>query len=32
MNSFEIVNETNEEIKELKEIKKLVDFALKYQE
>ena len=32
MNSFEIVNETNEEIKELEEIKKLVDFALDYQE
>ena len=31
MNSFEIINETNENIKELVEIKKLVDFTLKYQ-
>ena len=31
MNSFEIINQTNEEIKELEEIKKLVEFALKYQ-
>jgi len=31
MNSFEIINETNENIKELEEIKKLVDFALNYQ-
>ena len=32
MNSFEIINETNESIIELEEIKKLVDFALDYQE
>ena len=32
MNSFEIINETNENIKELKDIKKLVDFALNYQQ
>lgn len=31
MNSFEIINETSEEIKELQEIKKLIEFALKYQ-
>lgn len=31
MNSFEIINETNEDIKELEEIKKLVNFALEYQ-
>ena len=31
MNSFEIINETNEGIKELEEIKKLVNFALEYQ-
>lgn len=31
MNSFEIINETSENIKELKEIKRLVEFALKYQ-
>ena len=31
MNSFEIINETNENIKELDQIKKLVDFALKHQ-
>ncbi|MBQ9071755.1 MAG: rRNA maturation RNase YbeY [Bacilli bacterium] len=31
MNSFEIVNETTEEIKELDTVKKLVEFALKYQ-
>ena len=31
MNSFEIINETNEDISELEEIKKLIDFALKYQ-
>lgn len=31
MNSFEIINETNEDIKELEEIQKLADFALKYQ-
>lgn len=31
MNSFEIINETDEEILELDEIKKLVEFALKYQ-
>jgi len=31
MNKFEIINETNEEIKELEEINKLLDFALKYQ-
>ena len=32
MNSFEIVNETNEQINELEEIKKLVNFALNYQQ
>ena len=32
MNSFEIINETNENIKELEEIKKIVEFALNYQE
>lgn len=32
MNSFEIINETNENIIELEEIKKLVEFALNYQE
>lgn len=31
MNKFEIFNETKEDIKELEEIKKLVEFALKYQ-
>lgn len=31
MNRFDIFNETNEDIKELEEIKKVVDFALKYQ-
>lgn len=31
MNKFEIFNETKEEIKELEEIKKLVEFALNYQ-
>ena len=31
MNSFEIINETNEEIKELEQIEKLVEFALSYQ-
>lgn len=31
MNNFEIINETNEEIKELTEVKKLVEFALKKQ-
>ena len=31
MNEFEIINETNEEIKELEEINKLLNFALKYQ-
>ena len=31
MNKFEIINETNEEIKEIDEINKLLDFALKYQ-
>lgn len=31
MNKFEIINETNEEIKELEEIDKLLHFALKYQ-
>lgn len=31
MNNFEIINETNENIKELEEVKKLVEFALKYQ-
>lgn len=31
MNKFEIINETNENIKELKEVKKLVEFALQYQ-
>ena len=32
MNSFEIINETNENINELDEIKKLVDFTLDYQQ
>ena len=32
MNSFEIINETEENIKELKEVKKLVEFALNYQQ
>ena len=31
MNKFEIINETNEEIKELSEIEKLLNFALDYQ-
>jgi len=31
MNKFEIINETKEEVKELEEIKKVIDFALKYQ-
>ena len=31
MNNFEIINETNENIKELEEIKQLVNFALEYQ-
>lgn len=31
MNSFEIINETKDNINELDEIKKLVTFALKYQ-
>lgn len=31
MNKFEIFNETKEEVKELEEIKKLVEFALNYQ-
>ena len=31
MNNFEIINETNEKIEELEQIKKLVEFALKYQ-
>ena len=31
MNSFEIVNETNENINELEEVKKIVEFALEYQ-
>ena len=31
MNKFEIINETEEEIKELAEINKVVEFALKYQ-
>lgn len=31
MNNFEIINETDEEIKELEEVKKLMEFALKYQ-
>lgn len=31
MNKFEIINETNEEIKELLEVEKLLKFALKYQ-
>ncbi len=31
MNSFEIINETNEEIKELLEVEKLLEFSLKYQ-
>lgn len=28
MNTFEIINETNEEIKELEKVKELIDFAL----
>ena len=31
MNKYEIINETNEEIKELEEINNVVEFALKYQ-
>ena len=31
MNSFDIINETSEQIKELEEVKKFIDFALKYQ-
>lgn len=31
MNSYEIINETKEEIQELEEVKKLINFALKYQ-
>ena len=31
MNKFEIINETNNEIKELKEVEGVVEFALKYQ-
>jgi len=31
MNEFEIINNTKEEIKELDDVKKLVEFALKYQ-
>ena len=31
MNSFEIINETNEEIKEIDELKKFMDFALKHE-
>ena len=31
MNKYEIINETNEEIKELTEINNVVEFALKYQ-
>ena len=31
MNEFEIINETNEIVSEIEEIKKLVEFALKYQ-
>lgn len=30
MNSYEIINETNESISELEEVKKLIEFALKY--
>ena len=30
MNTFEIVNQVNEEIDELKEVKKVVEYALKY--
>ena len=32
MNQFEIINNTNEEIKELDQVKDLVEFALKYQD
>ena len=32
MNSFEIINETNENISELEEIKKLIEYALNYLE
>ena len=32
MNKYEIINETNEEISELEEIRRLVAFALKYNE
>lgn len=31
MNKYEIINETNEEIKEIEEINNVVEFALKYQ-
>lgn len=31
MNYFEIINETNEEIKELVEVNKLIEYALKYE-
>ena len=31
MNGFEIINNTNEEIKEIEKVKDLVEFALKYQ-
>ena len=31
MNSFEIINETNEEILELKEVENVLNYALKYQ-
>ena len=31
MNSFEIINETNENIEELEEVRKLINFALEYQ-
>ena len=32
MNSFEIINETKEQIEELKEVQKLIEFSLKFQE
>ena len=31
MNSFDVINETKEDVKELEEIKKIVEYALKYQ-
>ena len=31
MNSFDVINETKEDVEELEEIKKIVEYALKYQ-